>query len=161
MKYKILKDDELKALEDEFVAFLITNGVHNDEWVKINEEEPDKAIALVEMFSDIVWDKALKQIKIIEHITKNSYQLFKYNSDSAILVGVNSVDDSVNFENKNWMEDILKKPEKFELFSLKKEFKKEVREKEIFSLLQTGCIIGDYKTFDWLINLFELVKKNP
>ena len=74
MKYKILKDNELKALEEDFIAFLITNGVHNEEWLAINENEPDKAITLVEMFSDIVWEKALKQIKIIEHATKNVYQ---------------------------------------------------------------------------------------
>ena len=42
MKYKILKDNELKALEDDFVAFLITNGVHNEEWLEINENEPEE-----------------------------------------------------------------------------------------------------------------------
>ena len=160
MKYKILKDNELKALEEDFVAFLITNGVHNEEWLAINENEPDKAITLVEMFSDIVWEKALKQIKIIEHATKNVYQLFKYNSDSAILVGVNSVDHQVDFEDKTWMEMIVKNPEKFEIFSLKKVVNPEDRAQEIFSLLQTGCTIGEIKTFDWLIHLFELVKKN-
>jgi hypothetical protein len=160
MKYKILKDSELKALEEDFVAFLISNGVHNEEWIEINEKEPDKAIALVELFSDIVWEKALKQIKIIEHTTKNVYQLFKYNSDSAVLVGVNSVGNQVDFEDKKWMEEIVKNPQKFEIFSLKKDVKPEQRAQEIFSLLQTGCTIGELKTFDWLLHLFELVKKS-
>ena len=86
--------------------------------------------------------------------------MIKYNSDSAILVGVNSVDHQVDFEDKKWMEMIVKNPEKFEIFSLKKEVNPEDRAQEIFSLLQTGCTIGEIKTFDWLIHLFELVKKN-
>ena len=76
-KYRILNDEELKELEDEFVHFLIVQGVDNDKWVKINEKEKEKAIQLVEIFSNTVLEKAYSKISFLEYRSKNFYSIFK------------------------------------------------------------------------------------
>ena len=54
MKFRILRDEELKVLEEDLKHFLIANGIDGDLWKEINENDPDKAIDLVAVFSDIV-----------------------------------------------------------------------------------------------------------
>ena len=66
MKYRTLKEDELLGLEEEFKQFLIVNGIHNDEWVKMNQEETDKAVELVNIFSDTVLQTVYEKIKFID-----------------------------------------------------------------------------------------------
>ena len=47
MKYRMLKADELSALEGDLKAFLIVNGIDGSIWERINNEEPEKAVKLV------------------------------------------------------------------------------------------------------------------
>ena len=42
-KYRLLSSDELKALEKEFVEYLVVNGITADEWERLKKEENDKA----------------------------------------------------------------------------------------------------------------------
>jgi len=44
MKYRILTADELVHFEEELKQFLIVNGVHGDEWEKMNRETPERAV---------------------------------------------------------------------------------------------------------------------
>ncbi|WP_430405394.1 DUF6495 family protein [Fluviicola sp.] len=46
MKYRILSDEELQHLEGDLKAFLIINGVHGEEWAKLNQEDPQKAAGI-------------------------------------------------------------------------------------------------------------------
>ncbi len=58
-KYRSLSQEELKPLEEDFIKFLAANTVAAEDWDKIKKDDPKKAEGLVEIFSDIVWDKAL------------------------------------------------------------------------------------------------------
>ena len=53
VKYRFLTDDELIALEVEFKQFLITNGLHDDEWRVLNKDYPKKAEEVVGLFRDL------------------------------------------------------------------------------------------------------------
>ena len=64
MKYRCLTDEELKELEQEFKHFLISNNVYTEEWEKLNKKKDKRVQELVELFSDVVLDKALKNIKL-------------------------------------------------------------------------------------------------
>ena len=57
MKYRILSNEELSHLEEDFKHFLIVNGVHAEEWEALNNNDVDKAVQLVEVFSDTVLQK--------------------------------------------------------------------------------------------------------
>lgn len=159
MKYKILKGEELKELEEDFIAFLVSNDVLTKDWEKINQDDPDKAIALVEMFSDVVWQKALEKIKVIVHQKNDSLKFFNYLSDKAILVGVNSKKNTVDLTIKDWKSILINDPDSFELFSQIKKVEKGTREKELFSLIQSGCVVGELSDFDWLFSLFNKIKE--
>jgi hypothetical protein len=163
MKFKLLSDQELQNLETEFVQFLVANGVDDALWRKINDQEPDKALKLVEAFSDVVWEKALQKVEVIEHLTDDSVKLFWYLQNKAVLVGVNLMDKSEGTLSKeNWVEMLKNTPEAFEIYSQQKEVDPKGREAEIFKLLESGCAVSTIEEFRWLHAAFQkLSGANP
>ena len=71
MKYRSLSTKELEPLKDDFIKFLSANTITGEDWINIKSNKPNEASTLVEVFSDIVWEKSLEKIKSLE---KNSYQ---------------------------------------------------------------------------------------
>lgn len=142
MKYRCLTNDELKELEEDFKHFLIANNVYDDEWKKINKEDQQKAQQLVEMFSDVVFGKALKNIKFLEHITPQSINGFYFSEKEVVLVGISSKNSSIDFTKDTF--------EKFKndlnIFKTTKPYFK-AREEEIFELLESGSSIIDEERF--------------
>jgi hypothetical protein len=72
MKYRILSDEELAHLEDDFKQFLIVSEVHDDEWREMNKKDSEKALSLVRLFSDTVLQKVYEKVKFIEHRSPNA-----------------------------------------------------------------------------------------
>ena len=68
----MLSQEELELLEEDLKAFLIVNGIHADEWEQMNTAAPEKAIELVELFSDTVLQKVYENLRFIEHRTTRS-----------------------------------------------------------------------------------------
>ena len=97
MKYRCLTNEELNELEDEFKHFLISNNVYTEEWEELNKKKSKKVQELVEMFSDIVLDKSLKNIQFLEHLTENDIKSFKCDADKMILIGVTSKNKNIDF----------------------------------------------------------------
>lgn len=139
MKYRCLTDEELKELEQEFKHFLITNSVYTEEWEKLNKTKDKKVQQLVEMFSDIVLGKALKNIKYVEHLTERDIKVFHCDDQKMSLIGITAVDSTVDFTTQDMDElrDI-----KLNIFKTDKSYNKE-REIEVFELLESGCYIID------------------
>ena len=142
MKYRCLTDDELKELENEFKHFLITNHVYTEEWEALNKKKDKRVNELVEMFSDIVLDKALKNVKYLEHATKNDIKAFKCDEKEMILIGITTNNSEIDF-----MKDA---PADFagelNIFKTSKSYFKE-REQEVFELMESGCTIIDEERF--------------
>ena len=67
MKYRILNSKELEPLKDDFIKFLSANTVTGEDWAKIKSNKPNEALKLIEIFSDIVWERSLEKIKYLEH----------------------------------------------------------------------------------------------
>jgi hypothetical protein len=142
MKYRCLTDDELKELETEFKHFLITNNVYTEEWEQLNKSKDEKVTLLVEMFSDIVLDKALKKINYLEHTTPEDIKVFKCDLNELTVIGVSSKNKNIDFTNAILSEiagELL-------IFKTSKLYNKE-REVEVFDLLQSGCSIIDEERF--------------
>ena len=141
MKFKILSKDDLSHLEEELKHFLIANGVSNEEWIDMNENNPDKAIDLVELFSDVVYQKVFEQLKFVEHQSKDALLVFKCDKEEIRLIGVNV---------KKGMPGDLSSPEKIqetmkdhveslEIFRSVKPYSKD-REMEVFKMVESGCV---------------------
>ena len=142
MKYRSLTDDELSELEEEFKHFLITNNVYTEEWEKLNKTKDKKVQELVEMFSDIVLDKALKNIKFLEHITPQDIKSFKCEEDKMVLIGVASKNQNIDFT-KDTLADFK---DELDIFKTTKPYNKE-REMEVYELLSSGCSIINEERF--------------
>jgi hypothetical protein len=145
MKYRVLSDQELKELEGEFKHFLITNNIYTEEWEALNKTKDKKVLELVEMFSDIVLDKALKNIKYLEHATPHDIKFFWCEDDKMTLIGVTSKNKEIDFT-KHTLADFATD---LDIFKTSKKYHKE-RELEVFQLLNSGCTIIDEERFNKL-----------
>jgi len=155
-KYRRLSDEELKELEQEFKQFLIANGVHNEEWVKINKDQPEEALNLVDLFSDLVLEKSLEQIKYLIHTTPGDLKVFWFQKNKARLVALKSNTSAINFTSDVWMSEIPEHFSEVEFFTSEKEFEEKERSKELFTLIKAGALVSTEQMFKMI---HELVKK--
>jgi len=142
MKYRCLTDEELQELEEEFKQFLIANGVHAEEWEELNKKNDERVMQLVEIFSDIVIEKALTNIKFLEHITASDIKAFACNEKEMVLIGIASTNKSIDFTK----DSLSTFKDELNIFKTSKKYSKK-REEEVFQLLESGCSIIDEERF--------------
>lgn len=149
MKYRILTNEELAILEKDFVAFLIVNGIEGDMWAKINQEEPDKAIELVELFSDTVLQKVYEKIFYLEKRSEESCMVFYVGEkDMQLIVLSRKSESTIDLTTPELIHDALtNKLSELEVFSSKKPLNK-THELEVHDLVSSGCVLSD-KSF-WM-----------
>jgi len=149
MKYRILTLGELEVFEEDFKQFLIVNEVHAEEWEEMNRSDKKKAVKMVELFSDSVLQKVYEKIEFLEHRSKSSCLVFKFNKENIELISINAKENSeINLETPESIHDALKsKASSLSVFKTQKQYVKS-RELEIHDLLQQGCVLSD-KLF-WL-----------
>ena len=152
MKYRRLTNDELDELKEEFIQFLVSNTVTADDWVKIKEEDIEKAEKLIELFSDQVLDKALSNIKFLEHRESKNLMLFHCKKEEIDMIGL-SIDTSSKYDLMNHSDlPEIAKEDKINTFKNTKKYSKK-RELEIFEMLNNGCLTTDEKLYTVLVNL--------
>jgi len=140
MKYRILSQEELEILEEDFKAFLIVNGVHNEEWAEMNKSNPEQAIQLVELFSDTVLQKVYDTIRFIEHRSQKSCMVFNLKEDIIELISINAQSDDVHLTTPESIHDALSKnASSLTIFKTSKEYSKD-RAMEIHEMLEQGCV---------------------
>ena len=86
MKYRYLTDDELSYFAEELKQFLIVNGIYNDEWTKINQENPDKARDLVGIFSDQILEKVYSNIHFLENRSEERCTVIHISEEKSELI---------------------------------------------------------------------------
>jgi len=160
MKYRRLTNDELAELETEFVRFLVSNTVTGDDWEKIKTENPERAEGLIEIFSDIVFEKTITKIEYLEMKTPKDLKIFRCNKDEIELMGMKMEGESdLDFTHDISPEEMMAKLQssnaKLQLYSANKKYKDGNREQEIFQMMQWGSLISDGKLF----HLLQTLKK--
>ncbi|MNU81841.1 hypothetical protein D3C71_715120 [compost metagenome] len=143
MKYRILSDEELQHLEGDLKAFLIINGVHAEEWEKLNQEDPQKALALVELFSDQVFQTIYEKIHFLEHRTPESCLVFRFLKDEQELIAIQrNPDSTLDLSDTEGIHLALSQHLKdLSLFTSKRAYSQE-REREIHQLIEQGAILS-------------------
>ena len=154
MKYKRLTIEELKELEPEFIHFLAAAQITGADWDKMKKNELGKAEELIEVFSDMVYDKVLGKIKFLEYREKTTLNIFKFTEDQILLVGLrvnehSQLDLTAADISSQWNESHANA---VSVIKTERAYTKE-REVEIFELLQSGCLITDEKLFNVLMGL--------
>ena len=70
MLYRRLTKEEFENLPEDFAIFLASNSIDKKEWDTIKEMDIKKADGLLDIFSDLVFEKEILQeegVLIIEH----------------------------------------------------------------------------------------------
>ncbi len=142
MRYRLLTDEELKELEEDFKNFLITNQIYNEEWIQLNKQKDKRVYELVELFSDIVFEKALSNIKFIESVNSRGISAFFCQKNEIVMIGISSSNNEIDFTQHKF-EDFKNE---LIIFKTSKTYKKK-REEEIFDLLNSGCSIISEERF--------------
>lgn len=154
MKYKRLSTEELGHLEKEFVSFLAHAQITAQDWENMKLNENNKANELIDVFSDVVYDKVLKKINFLEYRDAKTLNIFKFNDTDIELAGIRikppSEIDLTKTENFNVIKDFAG----VNIVYSQKKYSKE-KEIEIFEMLESGCLITDEKLF----NLLQGIKK--
>ena len=140
MKYRMLTDEELEVFAEDLKHFLIVNGVHTEEWEEINKNDREKAIQLVELFSDNVLQIVYEKMKFIEHRSEKSCLVFNCKPDEVELISLNVKEGVSDLSTPESIHDALvNRPNEIALFKTSKKYAKE-REVEIHEMLTQGCV---------------------
>ncbi|NBN98493.1 MAG: hypothetical protein EBV19_04530 [Flavobacteriia bacterium] len=93
--YPSLSLEQLKALEEELVAFLIVHGIDGETWSKINAQTPQKAEELVGLFTRTVWDKIADQTEVLKRISENESTYVKIGDNDGFLITVRKLNHQI------------------------------------------------------------------
>lgn len=151
MKYRILTSDELSHFEEDFKHFLIVNGVHNEVWEEMNKNSPEKALSLVELFSDTVLQKVYEKLEYLEFRSEESCMVFHFSKDLIELISVQRKPGAdVSLISPESIQDaLINHLSDLDFFTSKKEMKTN-REQEIHSMIEKGCFVSDKEFWELL-----------
>ena len=148
-KYRLLSSDELKALEKEFVEYLVVNGITADEWERLKKEENDKALQITDLFSDVVVEGALRKIKFINLYTSETVQAIQCLEDRMIMMAVKREDETLDLLTRTAFELRDIKEGRISIYKGQKKYDSE-RQKVIFDMTQKGYEVSDGQLFKQL-----------
>lgn len=160
MKYRILNAEERKIFDEDFKAFLITNGVHAEEWAAMNEHDPEKATSLVELFSDIVFDKVYQKIEFIEFRSTDSCLVFRCKPDEMELISIVPKDkDTVDLSTPESIhEALINNSQALTIFQTAKKYST-LRELEIHQMIEQGCVNSSKEFWEALEQVLQSEEK--
>ncbi len=156
-KYRTLKRDELNILEKDFVQFLVTNGIMANDWELLKIEEPEKAESLIEMFSDIVFEKALSKIEFLSKTEPSAVICIQFLPESFKIRGlITDENSSIDFTQKEAIQNaILNPPKGLKIVGHEKPYEQS-KNQDIFAFMQQGFEIDNGKFY----HVLELSQKH-
>lgn len=162
MKYRRLHRTELEAVKDEFVQFLATHSVTAPDWEKLKAEDLPKAEGLIDIFSDLFWEKALSAIKFVEVRNSRALRVIHFEEKQASMVELRlPAESALDLTEQKDLKGIAEGTIDFaahqpELFTGKRQFT-EARNTELFLHIESGArpckeglylalkaLVGDY-----------------
>ena len=145
MKYRVLSTKELEPLKDDFIKFLSANTITGEDWTKIKSNKPNQASKLIEIFSDIVWERSLEKIKYLEHRDDRYLKVFCFSDNKMEMVGFKvSAKNAPSLLNEKTFKLLGSGELKFsklcaEFSSSEKNYKIS-RNMDMFSMIESGCV---------------------
>ncbi len=157
MKYTRLTKEQLEELHPEFVNFLASQSIDKKEWEFIKTNKPDIALQEIDVFSDLIWEKALLNVRFVDHFSKNYIFLFKCSDKILDSIIVKTTNDNVDFTTTDGIEWLSKNFESNEVEF--QEGSKKVdknRNEEVFELIRKGGMISKGDLYTKLITLLSV-----
>ena len=156
MKYARLTKEQLEELYPEFITFLATQSIDKIEWDDIKKNRPHLAEQEIDLFSDVIWDKALSNVSYIDHFSKNYIFLFKCIDEvvfSWVVKTNNPQIDFVSADGIHWLADNLFSND-VEITKGRKDIS-ENRNVALFEIIKQGGIISKGELFNKLDSLIN------
>ncbi len=156
VKYRCLTSLELEALQDEFVKFLVLNGVSAQDWLNIREHQPAITNGFIDAFSDVVFEGIVRKVTFLEFVDKSGLKVFKCDDAEITLIGLDNVSqDMIDFSNFIALIDRIKaQPNSFKIYKTSKKYYPE-RNTEIFKMISNGAMTADQTWFETLESLYH------
>ena len=156
-KYRLLTEEELKGLEKEFVDYLVVNGITADDWVKIKADDPNKANTIIDLFSDVVFEKILRGVEYLERYDKNYVRVFHCKKDEIRMITLELEEDYADFRDPNFIAKAMANPpEDLLIYASEKPYSK-TRELELFDMIQAGCLVAKDNLYNALDSAIEQI----
>ncbi|MCE3279744.1 MAG: hypothetical protein K0S44_1935 [Bacteroidetes bacterium] len=154
MKYKRLTSEELQALEPDFINFLASAQITGPDWEKMKKQEAAKAYELIDVFSDVVYDKVLSKISYLEFREPKTLNIFHFTEDKIKLIGLR-VKETSSLDLTD--QDVISQWNQannasVNLVRSERAYEKE-KQLEVFELLQAGCLITNDRLFKLLSSM--------
>ncbi len=145
-KYRRLTQTELASLRPEFVQFLASRGIPAADWVQLKEAAPDKVEALIILFSDIVLEKILTEVNLVESRNDHEIMLYQFEEQKIKLRGIRwQGDGTITGESLKDTSDLTRLLHegnaKVQLISAEKSIQ-DAKPSEVFTLLTKGCLMS-------------------
>jgi len=158
MTYRRLSNDELSELETAFARFLAVNGIPADDWVKIKTDDHKRTESLIESFSDVVFHETLTKLEYLEFKTKKEIRTFHCLEDKIVLRGLmvdgeTKLDFTQGEDPKVMLSKMQDSGAQLSSYVTEKKYKDDKREMELFSMMESGCLISDGTLFKLLESL--------
>lgn len=121
------------------------------DWEKMKKNDSEKAEELIDIFSDMVFEKVMSKMKYLEYRDKKTLNIFNCTDETIILIGLRvkenslldlTAEDAFTQWNENCASSV-------NVIKTEKKYTKE-RGVEVFELLQNGCLITDDRLFNLL-----------
>jgi len=144
-KYRLLTPEELTQFEEEFIQYLVVNGITADDWEKMKINQKESAEKILDLFSDVVFEQILRKALFLEIRQANYVQAIQCLGEKMIMIVLSVTDSSIDLS-----KDI---PTSFEGLNLHTGEKKYAtsREEELFELIEKGYEITNGDLFKSLM----------
>jgi hypothetical protein len=154
MKYRRLTLEELKNLEKEFIDFLVVNGIPAGDWEKIKTDE-SKAEGLIDSFSEVVFEKIMRQIEYVAHYSPHSIKMFHCQAESIHLIAIDTNAPDIDLTTDAGIKRLKTyPPSDIQIYQSAKKYSPD-REQEIFKMLSQGCVKTDGTLYKLLTKSIE------
>jgi hypothetical protein len=149
MKFRTLTIEELTSLKDEFVKFLVVNGIEATQWQKMKSEDIIQSQQIINAFSDFIFERIIAKANYIDFFDGKSLKLFHCEPDQIHLINIECEGYYPDLE--DFLTRIDKNDSEIYMQSALKVYHPD-RSIEIFRMIQNGGIISDGRWFRFFKN---------
>lgn len=156
MKYARLTKEQFEELHQEFINFLATQSITADEWTKLKETQPEVVEQELDVFSDLIWEGVLNNVKFIEHISPRQLMLFRISETHMDLVAIRIENEEIDITTEygyKWLQQNIHN-DAVTLYTSTKAINED-RNKDIFILIQQGGSITKGQLYSYFSSLLE------
>lgn len=146
MKYSRLSKEQFEELHVEFSQFLASHSIDAAQWSQLKREKSKTIDSLLDIFSDIVWEKMLTKVTNLEYYTTQQVVFLHKDTDTLHAMIFSTNQEGIDFETLEGLE-WLEKHLQTELVTMTIGEKSKDIYAELHQWIRKGSQISDGKRF--------------